>query len=129
MPKVFNDGRKYGDKDDCQDDQGEIIFHNWNVSEKVSAENAYRWPGNSTDDIVADEFQICHPTSACNKRRKSADNGHEPGNDDSLASVPFKKGMCPVKILLFKNARVFFKSLGAQEMTNGIIHSISKNRG
>jgi len=56
MFEIFNQGGKQRNENDAQDDKCEISFDDWDISEKISAEDADRWPENPANDIVADKF-------------------------------------------------------------------------
>src|SRR5450759_2310193 len=105
-----------------------IIFYSGYIAEKVTTQDKHTNPGNTTGDVIQDEFGVAHRANTGNKWGKCANDGYEAGNNNSFATMFFIKLICFYEVFFFKKTAVRkMKHFGTDKMTNEIINRIARN--
>lgn len=126
----FNHTRKDWDDNDGKYHYGKVIFYYSDITEIVTGKNKRCYPGNTSDDIIADEVPVGHTADTCHKRREGPDDRNKTGNDDRLAAVFFKKLVRPVQVLFVeKTNMLFMEYFGPHKTPYPVIHCVAQNGG
>lgn len=130
MPQELDDARQDGDKDDSQDDQGEVLLHEGQIPEEVSGEHADQDPGQSAYHVVSDETAVTHGADPGYEWSESANDGHEPGDDDGFSTVLLIELVSAPEVLrVEKTGFLVLEYLGPQVVSNPVIHGVSRDGG
>src|SRR6202521_4140801 len=103
------------------------------IAEKVAGIREQADPSGSAHDVVGQKLPISHLTDAGKERSERAHHRYEAADDDGETAVLFIKTMGTLHVLgLQPAAEPRFvrtqKDLGTDEMTDGVVDGISKNR-
>ena len=128
LSPVFNEPRHYGNNNNRDNYYCKITFYGRDVAEKITSPKKKTNPRDATDDIKQNKFRIIHGANTGHERSKSADNGHELGDDDCFSAMLLIKFMRFLKIFFFKKTAVFvMKNFRPDKMANGIVDRVSGN--
>jgi len=105
-------------------------LHKREIPEKVPTEYEYRYPTDTTDNIIADEFQIGHFADAGDKRCERSNYRHKTCDNNSLAAVLFIELMRTFQVLFFEKPDIFFLEYPwADIIANPVINGIAQYCG
>ena len=99
--EVEGDGND-GTKNDEQDDDLVIRVDEGNIAQEVSQRGKADGPKKTTQKVVGHKRRIVHLGSACFYGGKSADKGHEAGQNYGFGSVLFIEFLGSNQVMLFE---------------------------
>jgi hypothetical protein len=126
----FDDGGHNRENDNNKDDQREVSFDDWDISEEEAAEDKKRNPEQAANHVIGKELHISHFTDAGDKRCESSNDGHKAGYDDGFCAVFFIEVVSAVNVLLFEEPFTLVPEYDlAKILTDGVIGAIAENGG
>src|SRR5712664_1779620 len=96
LPGVLECERRHGQHDDAEDDPGEVLLYEGHVAEPIPRVEEQKNPRERSGHVVGGKVEVGHARDAGDERRKSPKDGHESGDDNSLASVLLVEGVSPL---------------------------------